>query len=232
MAVFQFLVSIPLSVPSGYSVNVPVEDLGANLWNGTRCYAGVNSIANGTVLHGHALPGDSCAMSPLYVSTYLVFNLGYNILIVFILKYGSANILWLAMTIMVPLGNAVFALPFVPAHKPMRLTDIVGLIVILGGLIGYRFADKALNIWRNKSRTHSMVQDDATEREASRMAVLFTSANGVEAAQPIINTLVRQRQALRLLRSPLQIRSGYLSRLGIRSPRQGYATVRQSERRL
>ena len=37
----------------------------------------------------------------------------YNILIIMILKWGSSNILWLAMTIMVPLGNLAFALPFV-----------------------------------------------------------------------------------------------------------------------
>jgi hypothetical protein len=46
---------------------------------------------------------------------------GYNILIILILKYGSANILWLAMTIMVPLGSMAFALPFVPGHKPPKV---------------------------------------------------------------------------------------------------------------
>ena len=64
----------------------------------------------GTRAHGHP---DTYR----YVGTYLAFNLCYNVLIIFILKYGSSNILWLAMTIMVPLGNAAFALPFVPNHK-------------------------------------------------------------------------------------------------------------------
>lgn len=44
------------------------------------------------------------------------------------------------MTLMVPLGNVAFTLPFVPEHQGLRVTDIIGLIVICGGLVVYRFA--------------------------------------------------------------------------------------------
>jgi hypothetical protein len=75
----------------------------------------------------------------------LVFNIGYNILIIFILKYGSANILWLAMTVMVPLGNLAFALPFMPQHTTITAFDLVGLLVIMTGLLGYR---KGPDLWK------------------------------------------------------------------------------------
>ena len=34
--------------------------------------------------------------------------------LVFVLMFGSANVLFIAVTIMVPIGNLAFALPFVP----------------------------------------------------------------------------------------------------------------------
>jgi len=54
---------------------------------------------------GDLIWGDSVPQSIAFVNTYLVFNLSYNVLIILILKFGSANILWLAMTVMVPIGN-------------------------------------------------------------------------------------------------------------------------------
>ena len=57
-------------------------------------------------------------------------------------RYGSANILWLAMTVMVPLANFSFALPFMPNQKPLTWEDGVGLAVIMAGLLTYRFWTK------------------------------------------------------------------------------------------
>ncbi|CAM9883263.1 unnamed protein product, partial [Hapterophycus canaliculatus] len=56
-----------------------------------------------------------------------------------ILKFGGANVLFLAMTICVPVGNVIFALPFVPGHQPLHVTDILGLVFVMTGLIVYRF---------------------------------------------------------------------------------------------
>lgn len=36
-------------------------------------------------------------------------------------------------------GNVIFALPFVPGHKPLHVTDILGLIFVMTGLVVYRF---------------------------------------------------------------------------------------------
>jgi hypothetical protein len=91
---------------------------------------------------------DSCTadecnpQAPMFVNIYLVFNQFYNLLIIMILKYGSSNLLYLALTLMVPLGNVAFTLPFVPENSPLKATDIIGLVVICFGLGCYRFAAK------------------------------------------------------------------------------------------
>lgn len=89
-----------------------------------------------------ALSIDDCHWGPAYVCVYILFNVGYNILIILILKYGSANVLWLAMTVMVPLANFSFALPFMPNRQNITWEDVVGLCVIMSGLLIYRFYDK------------------------------------------------------------------------------------------
>lgn len=140
IAVFQFLISIPLAVPSAIAGDPRVypDDLPENLWDGLLCYGGSNSITAEDVNDDSAI--DDCwPMAPIYVSIYLVFNILYNILIIIIIKHGSSNMLWLAMTIMVPLGNIAFTLDFMPDKQTLKVTDIVGLVIIMAGLIFYRY---------------------------------------------------------------------------------------------
>ncbi|RHX97678.1 hypothetical protein DYB36_002156, partial [Aphanomyces astaci] len=134
IAVFQFMLSIPLSIPAAMigSPPVPPRDLPQNLYDGMRCYMGHNTIVDGP----HP---DDCDKATLFVTIYILFNVGYNLLIILMLKFGSANLLWLAMTIMVPLGNVAFTFPFMPEHQPLHTTDVVGLVVIMTGLFVYRF---------------------------------------------------------------------------------------------
>jgi drug/metabolite transporter (DMT)-like permease len=149
IAFWQFLFSIPIAIPAAMVSDPPVEPhmLLRNLFDGLVCYTGHNSI---TTSYHESHPDfknfevDRCGDAPVFVSLYLVFNIGYNILIILILKFGSANILWLAMTIMVPLGSMTFALPFIPGGAPLKWTDVLGLFVILGGLVLYRFGQTHL----------------------------------------------------------------------------------------
>tara|TARA_B110000090_G_scaffold201400_1_gene243424 strand:- start:169 stop:945 length:777 start_codon:yes stop_codon:yes gene_type:complete len=93
---------------------------------------------------------DDCAVyAPVFVTIYLVFNQAYNLLIILIIKYGSSNLLFMALTIMVPLGNFAFTLPFVPGHAPLQITDILGLVIICTGLGAYRFMDTYLKSYHN-----------------------------------------------------------------------------------
>ncbi|KDO33602.1 hypothetical protein SPRG_01600 [Saprolegnia parasitica CBS 223.65] len=153
VAVFQFLLSIPLAFPAASISSPPVapSDLLQNLYDGMKCYLGENTIV------GTAHP-DDCEKATLYVTIYMLFNVLYNILIILMLKFGSANILWLAMTIMVPLGNVAFTFSFMPEHQPLHTTDILGLVIIMVGLFVYRFLGDLL-----EARTRARAPSDLKE---------------------------------------------------------------------
>jgi hypothetical protein len=59
----------------------------------------------------------------------------------FVLKYGSSSMLFMAQTILLPIGNLVFALPIMPQATALHVSDVLGLIVIMFGLIMYKFMD-------------------------------------------------------------------------------------------
>jgi drug/metabolite transporter (DMT)-like permease len=185
IALWQFLFSIPIAIPAAL-VSVPAVEphmLMTNLFDGLRCYTGRNSI---TPSYRESNPDfkcfeeDHCSDAPLFVSIYLVFNVGYNILIILILKYGSANILWLAMTIMVPLGSMAFALPFVPEHRPPKLTDVLGLLVILGGLVLYRFGQSLLRQYRSRSSSNSSEPPKAVRSDLAQGLLIQGPGGGAE----------------------------------------------------
>jgi len=143
IAVFQFLFSLIVMIPATYTSEppVPLADLPTNLWDGLRCFGGLNSVTCGPDQSVDECSPDDCySRAPVLVSIYLVFNQIYNLLIILIIKYGSSNLLFMALTIMVPLGNFAFTLPFVPGNAPLHVTDIIGLIIIMSGLVCYRFA--------------------------------------------------------------------------------------------
>ena len=92
VAVFQSLFAIPLLFPSASVINLPYDQIYPMLRAGMLCWMGVNTILPGNDLN---LPPDDCAWGPLFVNSYLVFNIVYNLLIIVILKHGSANIMWM-----------------------------------------------------------------------------------------------------------------------------------------
>ena len=137
IAFFQFAFSVVVSVPAGLASSPPIYPtaLPNNLLNGLKCYIGIGSVFTGC----HT--DEMCAgLAPLFVNVYLLLNVCYNILIIYILKFGSSNVLWLALTIMVPVGNVAFCLPFMPGGgEEIHASDLIGLAVILLGLVMYRF---------------------------------------------------------------------------------------------
>lgn len=144
IAVFQFLFSLVLCIPASLASEppVPVNELPQNVLDGLLCYGGTDSVeCPADQDDGSQCVTDDCTMSPLFVTLYLAFNIGYNILIILIIKFGSASLLFMALTIMVPLGNIAFTLDFVPQHKPLSPYDIIGLVIICSGLFFYRFAN-------------------------------------------------------------------------------------------
>lgn len=69
-----------------------------------------------------------------------MFNILYNILIAFLLKYGGSNVLYLSMTAIVPIVDVAFSLDFIPGHEPFTVFSVLGLCVIVFGLFVYRFS--------------------------------------------------------------------------------------------
>jgi drug/metabolite transporter (DMT)-like permease len=249
VAFWQLLASFPLLIPAAYTEQVAVKDIPENLWNGAKCWLGINTytgpdntdvmlvlgaayyagqglfaassqihalrskinnngndliseqqqINNNTnvvvfddkkieqidqireyvlpqfsplssapflstfsrqeYIHSYDSNGqlistkpalteerkpDNCGKAPIFTNLYMFFNIIYNILIILLIKYGSANILFLCLTITVPLSAVFFTLPFLPNPKEFSKWDVVGLIVLLIGLIIYRFFNMLL----------------------------------------------------------------------------------------
>lgn len=169
IAVFQFGFSLMLCIPASLTSTppVPIPDLPSSLWGGMKCYAGINTITCGEGESESECVPDDCSRAPLFVNLYLLFNQVYNLLIILIIKYGSANLLFLALTINVPLGNCVFTLNFVPDHKPLQVTTIIGLVLICLGLVCYRFAD---TIFQKISRSRG--KNDSTPDGIDRKPLL------------------------------------------------------------
>ena len=84
----EFLFSIPLAIPAAIAGQPAVfpGDLADNLWQGLKCYVGASTMTCGDD-DGDDCHADDCAPdAPIFVNVYLLFNVAYNILIIFILK--------------------------------------------------------------------------------------------------------------------------------------------------
>lgn len=226
VAIFQFAFALPLCFPSAYVINVAFYDILPNMLNGFKCWMGVNSSIH-----------DDCSTAPLFVTTYLCFNVVYNILIVVILKYGSANVLWMASTVIVPLSNIAFSLDFMPGHKPIRDLDMVGLVVIMLGLLFYRFTPQLLSLWKRLTGT-AEAEGEMTEEErnavligkqAERKQAKYVGLNQIEGIQSLFDTRIWKEQRKMLYRSPAQIRGNLHFKLGIPpSPHIGMSPMRKA----
>lgn len=217
VAIFQFLIAIPLCIPTCQIQNIPIDNILPNMWGGVLCWMGINSITEENNPFG--LPLDDCAPAPVYVTTYLFFNVVYNFLIVIILKLGSSNILWMASTVIVPLSNVAFSMKFMPGHQPMRTWDIVGLFVIMIGLVIYRFSKEIYVLWLKiigrKEELEELEVDQKTRAMAERKQMKYFGINQVEHLQTLVDSRVIREQNKMLFRSPQQIRGTFFAKIGI-----------------
>jgi uncharacterized membrane protein len=221
VAIFQFFVAIPLCFPSATAIGLPYDEIYTNMVNGAKCWMGINTIMEANEAKG--VWQDDCAAAPFYVNTYLAFNLIFNVLIIVILKHGSANIMWMASTVIVPLSNIAFSLNFMPNHKPLTGWDLAGLIVIMGGLIVYRFMGLLWWVYYKLTcRTYvaedeeveSKVSSKAAKREESRSAK-FMGPNQLEALNTFFDTRVSKAKKKSLFRSSQQIRGNFFVKIGV-----------------
>lgn len=136
VAIFQFFFSLVLAVPAGLASSPPIapSHVPENVWDGFQCYLGGGSIDTGCHpdVHCHDLAG-------LLVNLSVAFSVCTTLCAMYVLKYGSASLLYLALTLMVPIGNVAFSL--LPQAAAFHLSDILGLAVIMAGLVLYRWSD-------------------------------------------------------------------------------------------
>eukprot|EP01039_Chlorochromonas_danica_P009060 gene9060-9999_t len=139
VAIFQIIFALVLTVPSAYLADppVPMTDLPLNLWQGLQCYFGISSFTCADDDDGSCTP-DSCNPdSPIFVNLYLLFNQTNSAIAILWLKFGSASGFYLAHTLLVPLGNMVFLLPFLPQSEGWQWSEGLSLAVISLGLVFY-----------------------------------------------------------------------------------------------
>ncbi|GMI48002.1 hypothetical protein TrCOL_g637 [Triparma columacea] len=238
VALFQFLFALPLAIPSAYASNLTIPEIPQNMIDGARCALGQSfSFVSDSTSN---LMYNDCSMAPFYVSSYLFFNLALNILIVLVLKHGSAAILAMSSTILVPLGNFAFSLDFMPGHKPQRPTDIAGLFVIMAGLMVFRYFEQ---VWDNCRSTRARLggrssvmskQDEIAEKMATQRSAAFVglSGPGTGIDRPMheslrLNFIRAERRRINWLRSPAEIRGSLLMKLGV-APSPNFWTPKET----
>lgn len=151
ICIFQTIYSLIFAVPTGYisEPKVSASDFLENFWGGFKCTFGYNTYNNtdygdveDTAAEGGSFHPDNCHIwGPLYFTVYNTATFGLNILMVLLLKYGGANVMFLAMTLILPISDLAFALPFMPNATKLHVNDILGLLVILGGLFLYGYGE-------------------------------------------------------------------------------------------
>ena len=157
IAIFQTMFSVVLAVPAGYltSPPVPMSKLPKNFRDGLKCYFGIGSIKTG------CHPDQYCELwGPVFSNVFLLVNAAYAIFAILILKHGSANLMFLALTLMVPISNLAFAMPGMPQRSVIHASDIIGLIAIMSGLVCYRFGSSVNEACSNDRKRSSDVDDD------------------------------------------------------------------------
>jgi hypothetical protein len=141
---------------------------------------------------------------------------------VVILKKGSANILWLASTVIVPLSNVAFSLNFIPNHQPMKPMDIVGLVIIMSGLVVYRFTAQLYSLYEDMTGKGISKEEEAIRKKAKKInraaekkQTRMIGLNQIEYMNALVDSRVMKAQRMQLFRSPAQARGDLLFKLGI-----------------
>jgi len=184
------------------------DQLQYSLVNGAKCLAGIN-----TVVPPHCGPHtspvvqcDDCSGAFWPLAIYLIFNCNYNIFITLVIKHGSASLMYIIMTLRLPLLQIAFSLRFInDPPDELALSSLLGLITIIAGLGIYR--------WSTKAETPPEGEED--------VAVPFFGTQ-------MFPVPVRRKVMAHMRRSGTQIRSSLYSKLGvIHSPVTPYSPRNQ-----
>ena len=133
VSLFQFVCGLFLVIPSGLvsSPRVHPLEIGSNWLDGMGClFAKIDSVDSGC----HP---DDCSEAALWVHVSLSNSAVYALSMLFVLKYGSCDLMYLGLTLVVPLGHLAFDIH--NSFSELRAYDIGGLVILVAGLVLFRF---------------------------------------------------------------------------------------------
>ena len=175
IGVFQLLFSIISAPGVGWATGIPLTKVPRNLWDGFQCYFGYSSVEAG------CHPDSLCDTAFFFVNLCLICQALYMLCLVFVLKYGSTSLLYLALTMMVPFGNLIFSLPIVTSAS-IYASDIVALIVIVIGLLLFRFGHKLPKLRRE--------EEGENDLEDGQLILAAEDENEAPPCHPLLEPLI------------------------------------------
>eukprot|EP00915_Cephaloidophora_sp_WS-2016_P002594 GHVH01003480.1.p1 GENE.GHVH01003480.1~~GHVH01003480.1.p1 ORF type:complete len:652 (+),score=64.60 GHVH01003480.1:399-2354(+) len=146
VALWQFIVGFLLtpmqSLPLLGPQRVPLSEMPRSMKDGLLCLvAGRNSIIDHC--GGPDQPQcDNCGVAWIPVLNYCLCNIAYNVFSLLVVKHGGATISFLVATLRLPITTICFSsVLFMGVGNTTTPTiwDLIGLIVLLGGLCLYRY---------------------------------------------------------------------------------------------
>jgi hypothetical protein len=110
-----------------------------------------------------------------------------------------------------------------PGHKPLTNFDSAGLVVIMAGLVVYRFSEPVMALISKVFGLEVSDQEDSLEssrsrninRQAEQKQTKYMGLNQIEGLSALFDSRVRKERSKTLFRSPQQIRGSLLLKLGI-----------------
>jgi len=185
---------LPVTTLPGFG-GLTFADVPQNLWGGAKCLVGIDSIMTGE-------NPDHCSGAWMMVAGYLVANIFYNIVLLFMIKYGSAALFYVCSAVILPAADICYTMPFIMGEDTSKLTlyDVGGLVTILIGLVFYRLMSES-----------GAKPENAEGEEEEEEEVAIIMMGGTEA----LTLTVKRPVAPLVSRSVTNIRHHYLSRLGI-----------------
>ena len=171
LCLFQTPMSVVLAIPGGILSSPPVtpSELPTNMWDGLKCFLGTGTITAGC----HP---DDCRWAFVTMVAFTLICFVYVNLMVLLLKFGSANLMFLALTLIVPVANLAFAMPIMPNPVALHDSDILGLVVIMVGIIAYRVGSRGDG---HDEHVSSQEEEDACMIERGDLTEPLLSASGM-----------------------------------------------------